>query len=77
MQVAINTIRQFVQHPLRDLPQQIFTIQQLVINSFFNRMPITPLMAQPFEVINITNTIKCNEKTCKIKDIYDVITHTN
>jgi hypothetical protein len=52
---AIKMITYFIHNPLRNLPIKITTIQQLLTNLLVNKTQITPLMTQPYEIINITN----------------------
>lgn len=52
---ALKMIKYFVENPLRNLPIKTITIQQLLINSLFNKTQLVSLMAQPYEIINVTN----------------------
>jgi len=52
---ALKMIKYFTNTSSRNLPIKIITIQQLLTNSLLNKTQIGTLMAQPYEIINITN----------------------
>ncbi|CAF3341522.1 unnamed protein product, partial [Rotaria socialis] len=54
MKGVINAIRNLIRSSIQDSSQQNLTIHQLTINSLLNKPSTVTLMAQPFEVIDVT-----------------------
>ncbi len=52
---VMKLIKQVVYHSFRQLPIEVIPIQQLVANSLFNKVQIGPLMAQPYELIDMSD----------------------
>jgi hypothetical protein len=52
---ALKIIWNFVHSSFRNSPISVLTIQQLLINSSRNKTHLVSLMAQPYEVINVSN----------------------
>jgi hypothetical protein len=52
---ALKTIKHFIHTSLRNLPIEIITIQQVLTNSLVNKTQIVQFMAQPYEIIDVTN----------------------
>ncbi|CAF3600065.1 unnamed protein product, partial [Rotaria socialis] len=53
---VINAIRNLIRSSIQDSSQQNLTIHQLTINSLLNKPSTVTLMAQPFEVIDVTTS---------------------
>jgi hypothetical protein len=52
---ALQMIKHLIYRPLRNLSMKTSTMQQLLVNSLLIKTQIGSLMAQPYELINITN----------------------
>jgi len=52
---AVEFIDQFLHNSLPKFPTKTSMTQQLMTTSSLNKTRLTPLMAQPYEVINVTN----------------------
>lgn len=55
MQAVTHRITKYIQSSSQDLPRQVFTFERYMKNLLFNTIYITPLMAQPYELIYISN----------------------
>jgi len=52
---ALKMIKHFIYNPLRNVSVNTIAMQQLLVNSLLIKTQIGPLMAQPYEIINISN----------------------
>jgi hypothetical protein len=52
---ALKIVKYLIHNPTRNLPIKIIAVQQLLSNSLLNKAQIGLMMAQPYEIINITN----------------------
>lgn len=54
MKGVISTVQHLIHRQLQNPAQTTLPIARSMINLLFNKISIVPLMAQPFEIINIT-----------------------
>jgi GH25 family lysozyme M1 (1,4-beta-N-acetylmuramidase) len=51
---STNMIRHLVQIPFGNLSTKFVAIQQFLTDTLFNKIHIGPLMAQPYEIIDVS-----------------------
>jgi hypothetical protein len=54
VQHASDLVTEFIHNSLQKYPTKNFVTSQLMTTTSLNKTRLTPLMAQPYEVINVT-----------------------
>jgi hypothetical protein len=54
VQHASDLVTEFIHNSLQKYPTKSFVTSQLMTTTSLNKTRLTPLMAQPYEVINVT-----------------------
>lgn len=52
---TLKLIKHLTFNGIRSLPIEILPFQQMLMNSLFNKTQLGPLMAQPFELIDMSD----------------------